>query len=390
MCIFSTAQSKPDPQSRTDEKTATAGRTGAVRGPVTPPQGSSCDDVEDLPDDQLRRLAKTGQWEQYHANGRVLAAGRYENDGRTGEWKQYDDEGQLLRVSNYADNKKHGPEVAYFPGTTQWKERGDYAEGKRTGIWEMRASVNSDCVSRGPYVLGDKDGEWQECGNDPETRQWYIQFRGNYSGGLRSGPGRTYYPNGQVQSEGEHWADTSDECRDSPPQGNPENCGKRTGFWKIYYPDGKLAMTGSYSRSTGLRTGTWTEYYRSGEKMAEGPREHVRNGTWTFWDKNGQILARFVFEDNEFVPARHEAYENGRKVAEGSVNVGLVKYNQETDALEFNVVRGGVWTFFDANGQSVAEGELMAGKKHGEWRERVNGRWVQNCYMLGRPTECLN
>lgn len=359
-------------------------------GAVELPADKTCDQAEDLADRDLRKLPRVGEWLFYHENStQIFYRGEFVAGKREGEFRFFDTEGRLNRTIQYTNGEKTGLEVGFFPGTQEWKERGQNSSGKRTGVWEFRPARDSDCISRGAFESNEKTGPWEECELSDQTRKYYLAFRGSYRNGLRDGPAQMLGSDGALAAEGRFVADLSPECTANPPEGKKENCGKRTGQWKFYHAGGRLAMTGSYNPATGRRSGVWTEYYRSGEKMAEGPRDHTRNGRWTFYARNGQLLGQFNFEGNDFTPRAAVLYENGRKVGEGPIAVGLVKYDADKDEIVLStMVRTGQWTLYDANGARIGEGELVNSRKQGRWQELRNGRWQTVCYMIGRERPC--
>lgn len=359
-------------------------------GAVELPADKTCEQAEDLADRDLRKLPRVGEWLFYHENStQIFYRGEFVAGKREGEFRFFDAEGRLNRTIQYANGEKTGLETGYFPGTQEWKERGQNAAGKRTGVWEFRAARDSDCISRGAFESNEKTGPWEECELSDQTRKYYLAFRGSYRNGLRDGPAQMLGSDGAIVAEGRFAADLSPECTANPPEGKKENCGKRTGQWKFYHAGGRLAMTGSYNPATGRRSGVWTEYYRSGEKMAEGPRDHTRNGRWTFYARNGQLIGQFNFEGNDFTPRAAVLYENGRKIGEGPIAVGLVKYDAEKDEIVLStMVRTGQWTLYDANGARIGEGELVNSRKQGRWQELRQGRWQTVCYMIGRERPC--
>lgn len=356
------------------------------KGPVQLPSGVDCGDAEDMDEAAIRKFKRTGDWVLYYkATKTPIRKGRYANGGREGEWLGYDKKGRLDRRVAYQNGKKNGQETLLFAGTNNWRERGNNVDGKRDGPWESRFSAGSACVSKGSYSRGDKNGPWEECAQDPKTRKAYRNFAGTYLDGLRNGPAAAYNQDGKKIAEGNYVADTSEECRKKPPGGRKENCGKRSGPWKIYHGNGKLALSGSYDQATGNRSGRWTEYYQSGEKMAEGPREHTRRGRWKFWNKRGGLLFEGDFNGNDFSPRYAVIYENGRKTAEGELSIGLIKYDVNTDAIkQSKLIKSGIWKLYDASGRKIGEGEMVNGRKNGKWVEQGG----TNCYMLGRPREC--
>ena len=355
------------------------------RGTVTLPGGLDCDDAADQDEAAIRRFPRSGDWTFYYKGTKTpLRKGRYIAGKREGEWRGFDKKGQLERRFNYQNGQKSGQETIFFAGTTNWRERGSNVAGKRDGVWETKHAKDGKCISKGAFSNGDKTGPWEECSQDPKTREWYPNFAGAYLDGLRHGPAKITGAKGNLIASGSYHADTSDACRKQPPGGRLATCGTRDGAWQIFFPNGNLAMKGSYDRATGNRVGTWNEYYQSGERMAVGPRDHTRRGRWKFYAKNGSTLFEGDFNGNDFSPRYAVIYENGRKTAEGDLSIGLIKYDVPGDTIKISkLIKNGQWKLYK-NGRVVGEGEMVAGKKNGQWKE--GGK--TNCYMLGRERAC--
>lgn len=357
--------------------------TGEIvqKGPVALPSGASCSDAEGFDEKQMLQLQEEGTWVQFYSSGGKLGEGDYRAGKREGMWTFFNQEGKMIREVTYRDGLQNGQDTFYFAGTRDWRSRGQNQNGKKTGTWEERLSADSDCISTGQYSEDEKTGEWKECMKSKDG-EIYLGFEGSYRKGLKDGPATFYHSTGEPMASGEYRADLS--CLQNPPEGDKSKCEKRIGTWKIYHDNGKLFAEGSYNPTTGRRSGTWTEYYETGQKMAMGPREHTRQGMWTFWNKSGQIEYQFRFAGNDFAPKYAVLYENGRKSAEGPLSMGLVKYDQEKDKIHTSAIfKNGPWKLYGPGGQVVGEGTFVQNKKHGTWREMVDGRMQTVEYQLG-------
>ncbi len=390
------------------------------RGPVDISETKkTCSDAEKFSAYQIKRLPRSGEWEFYFPkDGKtVRMRGPYVKNKREGLFKFYNLDGERNRTIVYKGDKKEGPEIHYYVGSDVWRKRGRNSNNQKTGIWETKKNKAGDCITKGPYVKNKRSGEWQECGLASGKRV-YVSFRGGYKDDLRHGPATIFHPDGKTLGKGSYYADTA--CLKKT--GDKNKCGKRDGQWVIYYPSGKLAMQGAYSRTTGFRSGNWVEYYQSGEKMGQGERRHTRYGSWQFWDKSGTLLGNLYFSGNDVKIVKGTIYRNGRKVAEsrprrgredeGTLLLGLLKYSPKNDNITiiaskkmgrwaifhangnkkgeggFSADRPvGAWTYYDESGRKIAEGTLsFAGKRTGVWRELKNGSWVTTEYdFFGRP-----
>ena len=354
------------------------------KGPVLYSEKESCRDYAGKADDRaVRNLVRNGEWVRYYSGSEsILNRGEYVNGDKQGVWKIYSQDGDLVRTVEYAKGDKEGEEILYFPGTDIWRSRGRNHNGMKEGPWRERPAKDTDCISEGSYVHDEKSGSWSECRATGDGSSYYIGFRGNYDRGFKNGSTEFYHADGSIMAIGKYRINPA--CLTDGGPVDPDQCEFRSGAWVIRYPGGNTAMTGSYDPATGKKTGKWIEYYRSGQKMAEGTRDHVRKGWWDFFDKSGRLLYRFRFDGNDFSPVEAVLYENGKISGQGGLASTLVKYDSSKDELSISTIRKqGKWTLYE-KGQKVGEGEMMMGRKQGKWTELVDGSWVTREYMLGR------
>ncbi|HTA82305.1 MAG TPA: hypothetical protein VK783_05215 [Bacteroidia bacterium] len=70
-------------------------------------------------------------------------------------------------------------------------------------------------------------------------------------------------------------------------QGNSKN-GSRDGEWKSFFPDGQLQSDEFFT--AGKPDGKVTVYYENGKKMYEGENNNGElKGVWTYWDDKGKV-----------------------------------------------------------------------------------------------------
>lgn len=74
-------------------------------------------------------------------------------------------------------------------------------------------------------------------------------------------------------------------------EGNVD-AGVPNGFWKYYFPDGKLWKEGNYTN--GRLQGFWKLYYENGNLREEGHYEDCqRNGFWKIYSREDEHELRF-------------------------------------------------------------------------------------------------
>ena len=68
-------------------------------------------------------------------------------------------------------------------------------------------------------------------------------------------------------------------------EGNYE-AGRPSGYWKIFYPNGRMMREGNYSN--GILSGYWKFYYDNGFMKEEGNySNNIKSGTWKYYYPNG-------------------------------------------------------------------------------------------------------
>lgn len=390
------------------------------KGPVALKANMTCDQAEDLKETDIKKLQKDGQWEVFFTKvNQVQSSGLYKKGKREGEWITfYLSSKAKLKTTQYSGGKKNGPEISYFDSGPV-KIEGQNSNNKKSGNWKFYNAVDANCITQGGFSNNKKNGTWEECKKSAKTKKWYLAFKGSYRQGLRDGPATFTNADGKVTMEGNYRADTSEACKKDPPKSGtppiskPENCGKKEGKWKFYSEEGKLISEGDYKN--GKRNGSWVQYYKTGEKAAEGNRswEHkgFKKGQWTFYNKDGSKIGKFTFEGREFFASHAVLYKNNKKISEGGLTMGIVKYDPDTDTIPKPTLKsGGHWKYYEngklvreggmnmgfkqgswkfyKNGRVVGQGEMISNKKNGKWSEIKGGRMVTQCYSLGRKSKC--
>ncbi len=108
------------------------------------------------------------------------------------------------------------------------------------------------------------------------ANSYQLISEGNYQNGTPSGYWKIYYPNGKMMREG-----------------NFSN-GKLSGYWKFYYNNGNLSEEGNYQNN--VRSGTWKSYYNNGKLSSEGNYNNGnREGEWKFFDESGGLTGTKIY-----------------------------------------------------------------------------------------------
>ena len=124
--------------------------------------------------------------------------------------------------------------------------------------------------------------------------------------------------------------------------------------------------------------GLWTGFHPNGVVAAKGTFDKgTKEGLWTRWHANGTKASETTFRAGLEVGAAKSWHDSGKLDAMGSYRSGI---------------RVGKWRFFDHSGQPMSKGGFSAGKRHGPWllydangKPESKGRY-QTGRLVGRWT----
>ncbi len=181
--------------------------------------------------DSLRN--RIGVWSEFHNTGEFKGKGVYKEGSRTGDWEFYYASGKLEQKGKYdKKGRTQGIWKWYYESGQVWREE-LYVNGKREG--EIKDyDQTGKLILQGTYVDNRKEGRWTY--ETPDYKEI-----GNYTNDEPDSIWVSYYmPTKAKRFEGKFSA------------GDP------VGVHVQYYPDGKKMYYGSYS--SGMKEGDWKFY----------------------------------------------------------------------------------------------------------------------------------
>lgn len=208
-----------------------------------------------------------------------------------------------------------------------------------------------------------------------------IVEEGNYVNTRKEGFWKKYYPGGKLKSEIFYVGSRPKgaytlyyENGQIEEQGNWERS-KNTGEFKRYHPNGKIAQDFSFSE-TGQRTGKQTYYYENGNVRLEGTwQEGLEAGEMKEYYENGDIMSVKNFNSGVLDKASVEVYAS--KVAIKDPVKAVVDAGKDINASVEKEEKPNQGTFdgngykqlFNANKQIAKDGtfkryRLMDGKQY--------------------------
>jgi antitoxin component YwqK of YwqJK toxin-antitoxin module len=205
-------------------------------------------------------------------------------------------------------------------------------------------------------------------------------------------------------------------------QNSLDSDGKKHGFWKTYYPSGKLKSDGSYKN--GIPVGVFKYYYEengkikiilkhkgdglnayaevlneNGVKVSEGNyKSEKKDGEWKYFHPNGNLSIKETWKDGKKNGITYKYYPNGNVLEQfeykDDVKNGIWKqfFSDgviKADGVYINGKLNGKARFYHPNGKVEFEGEYIEDFKEGDWiKLDPYGRLLKKIeFRRGNPTD---
>ncbi len=194
--------------------------------------------------------------------------------------------GNKKALTNHKMGVEHGEwKFWYEDGSLAWK--GEYLEGKKTGLWEYYSPDGKTKKKEENWKEGKKDGvykEWYPNGN--------LKLEINYKADYLDGSYKSYFDNGSVFIETNYIQ------------------GKEEGESISYYKNGQIASIKRYKEQK--PDGTWRSYYDDGkEKSIAVYLEGKPQGEHKEFYHEGQLKSKKVYRDGKLiVDERYDEFGN--------------------------------------------------------------------------------
>jgi antitoxin component YwqK of YwqJK toxin-antitoxin module len=194
---------------------------------------------------------------------------------------------------------------------------------------------------------------------------------------------------------------------------------KKTGYWKMYYNTGQLAIEGAFANDK--PDGQWKFYSREGQLQKEGKyKAGKEDGLWVFYTyENGKksIAMELPLEGGMAASSPGKLYDKGVLIGTGTLT-GIVKGlyqvykgNQPTEIIDGQnppeddptngitskwtgkwrpLKKNGLWIEFYPGGKNKkSEAMMVNDKKNGEYREYYpNGKIrAEGKYMMDKKND---
>lgn len=265
-----------------------------------------------------------GLFQEFYPDGKIRIINNFKEGISDGEFYQFFNNGEIEISGQYLNGKKHGEWSEFYPdgtkkstyvysfGLLSWDAFSYFPDGKLQ--WKL------------PYRQGELDGEYSFY-----YSSGILEERGNYKSGSREGEFIQFFPDSTRKSQGEFLE------------------GKQTGIWKSWNQKGELIFEGEFKN--GEADGEWIEqvdiypeYYRKGAYKAG-----LKEGEWNLVNSEGEVM-------------QTEFYEKGRLLSLSDFQINGQIFGEVK-------LKGGKGkrTYFDQDGNKIAEGRIKDGFRNGFW-----------------------
>ncbi|HXU64581.1 MAG TPA: hypothetical protein VN962_22935 [Polyangia bacterium] len=185
-----------------------------------------------------------------------------------------------------ADAVRNGPESRFYENGIE-SVAGEYADGAQSGVWRYRFNDG-----RNWRAERWEDGALLAVTVDPAVARMTpteLVAVGPSTSGVIKLAAHDPTPPGPARQVVEHG-----------PGGAPRLAGAydaeglRTGVWRFWYPNGRLAREIEFAG--GVRDRAAREWYDTGAPAADGfYAGGLREGVWRFWDARGRLIREVTY-----------------------------------------------------------------------------------------------
>lgn len=193
-----------------------------------------------------RKGVKVGSWETYFLDGKLKSKGDYKSGKKYGKWIYYFNSGQKEQEGFYDNSGLFTGEWRWYYENGNLLRTEEFLRGEEDGML-TEYDINSQIITEGEYLEGEKEGEWYYSLNDHSENGKYLY-------------------------------------------------GERNGYWEFKHPNGKTAFEGVFEG--GRPQGKHKYYNQSGVLIREEEYNYgVRDGKWRWYDDDGIEYLIIIYKD---------------------------------------------------------------------------------------------
>jgi len=354
-----------------------------------------------------------GNWKEYDKNGKLKEIIPYKNGKINGNWKKYDETGKLKEITPYKNGKINGNWKKYDENGVL-KENTYIENGNFSKLHETFYYPNGQIYKTGHTNNGIKKyGVWKWFYEDGKLKEI-----NHYKDGMEDGENKSYYPNGNLKSEGQNkkgervgWfifykEDGKPQSASAFKYNSPYYYGKKEYYdngqlksielyyrpgvvaWEYYYPNGQLKKLAYYKgintdddNIIQEKTGIWKIFAKDGTLLEEIPfKDDKRTGKHSIYH-NGKIYKTQLWENGKLKEVLSCVDKNGKALPKGTLKDGngeVYEYNEDDKLMNRILIKNG----------RLADGHTFIGLIWNNQEKLNSAAW--NAYEHALTTEKLN
>ena len=246
---------------------------------------------------------KNGYGKEYSFNGKIISEGSYKSGLKNGKFKEYYNDGKIFFEGEYMNGKEWNSKVYDKDGNIICEKK----NGEGIGI---ELSYSDNIEFKGEYSNGLKNGKGKEYYEEGK-----LFFEGNYLNDLRHGDRIEFYNDKKVRFKGEYFYGRKWNIKGYDKEGKIINELKNgKGIIKQFYNNGNLFRESEYL--FGLMNGKGKEYYENGKVFFEGEYLNgLKNGKGKIFNDKGELKFEGEFFNNWIIEGK--VYLNKKLEYEG-------------------------------------------------------------------------
>lgn len=335
---------------------------------------------------------KNGPAKDYYRNGTLQSEGAYKNDMQSGTWKEYYSDGQLAREGTYkTPGKREGVWKEYHRNGKLVREA-SYKAGLLNGVMKEYAETGelvnervykSDKLVKATYynLKGKVLAEYNITKARTEVKEYYpdgtVAAEGDYLDGKRDGQWTMYSENGGWKIAHINYYDDEYDGRMKYYHANGKvmfettyKMGVEHGYRKSFYLNGEIESEGWVQSD--MKQGDWYEY---NERAIMTSHTYYLNdeqyGTQEFFDARGKrreeikVKRGVVVERNLYDSTGTVEYTLKMPNGTGTFKAEYKNGTPWVDIAYHRGFRNGTYRYFDWNGRVTWEADYFMGRMNG-------------------------
>ena len=221
------------------------------------------------------------------------------------------------------------------------------SEGRKTGYWEHYYD-NGSVYMRGSFENRRRDGVWEWYDSEGKLLYKELYKNGDFIDELPITESKKLFIPRKLSDNDSRYYEWNNEqpIKDGVRINQYDPEGNKTGYWELYWDNGKLHSKGNYIN--GIEDGPWKTYHENGQLQRNGSYINgKRDGPWKTYHENGNLEFKGTYLDGMLNGDCEFYWYEGNLAGKGS-------YKDDK--------KDGIWEEYFHDGEFWYKGEYKNGK----------------------------